>query len=712
MNRKLVNGFLTLAVAFGGAVTFTSCKDEDFRSDLEFEQSALQAQIDALRNVTRDQFRANLDKWLDALTGSYTEYGFNSYEEVLAAIKDAEDAMEIFQSLYDNILEGKALTEDQKKFVQGLSDWMNQNTFPNYDWFKQIYTNQKNIYVNQKNIENLMKRASSVDVNGTYNHVFGSLNLPIGLQTTILATYVVDGTNMGYAFPTGASATYLADESDINATNYGYEMLSIIKGLAPTNAPGLTTNMVEKGNYTNAGAYGNMGSAYVNINPTSVNFAGSNMVELVNSVGDVVFQNSDLKVLNNPDELKFGYTRAEEGSGVYKVNVNANDNVEVFDMKDATSYLTDVKDAIKDRSKSDIADLGKKLFDALNNKLDALAVKVSWQENEPTGEFNADNTPVTKPVVNSVLSTFDLAAAVVHPLSYGTPLNDAMDWDKISSKIKTFSPLEDYLDKISNKLTLENPNISGKTGELEINVTVVGNKVLLSYQDENGMTYTTELDYSAFGVDADPDNIAKFVEDILGVENDMLNATVIANLNQAIDDLNMELEKYISKVDDIKDYIDRIKNSSKIDYADKLIDVYNKIAMKAKKFLSNPEKYLQIVGLYETEDGDFHRMTTDPKGVGVEGGIKVIVANYTADVLVPSYLKYVAITAVNGDESAATLKSANEAAGDFANVVYPGNTMRFPLDLSTFSGKTLRITAASVDYSGVISMSNYYVAVK
>ena len=78
MNRKLLNGLLVLTVAAGGVGTFTSCKDEDFRSQ-EIQLSSLQAQIDALRGITDQEFYDNLkelfDEWVKVVEGEPGEPG-------------------------------------------------------------------------------------------------------------------------------------------------------------------------------------------------------------------------------------------------------------------------------------------------------------------------------------------------------------------------------------------------------------------------------------------------------------------------------------------------------------------------------------------------------------------------------------------------------------------------------------------------------------
>ncbi|MCH5226611.1 MAG: hypothetical protein J1F16_02140 [Muribaculaceae bacterium] len=718
MNRKLLNGLLVLAVATGGVGTFTSCKDDDFRNDVLFTESILQAQINAIKGVSDADFQLALEEWLNNWTENIKNSGFEDYPQMVQATTAMYD-------IYTAILSDK-LTPAASQYVDKLYNWMFNNEIQASDWYDLIFT-----------LAN--KRATSVAVNRTYNPVFGSIDLPIGLHTTVLGTYIVDSDKpLGYTFPTDlVDVDYLA----IAKTDAYADALNVIAGLNPVNAL-----KIEKGAYTDGGKYGNMGAAYVNINPSSINFAeGNYTVKLINTVGETALSSEDvavegegddnegavmaLELMVNDDVLKFGYTRAddeEEGetstaaTGIYRLNANAyaDANIETFDLNDGVDFLSDVADAIKDRTISNIAYIGEQLYKKLNNRLEAYAVEVSWEENvvdQTTGVATGTQT-------NSVLSNFDVAAAVIHPLSYGTDINSALGSSVTSKRLPTFSPLRDYLTRIQNKITVDFTEIDGidYIKSLDLNVKLENGKIVFTYVNNEGKTVSGYFDYDLGQINATEAQLSAFVSDLFAALDQELtgaiNSQVITDLNNSIENINKQLKDYSAKMDDFNQSIDRIKNSSKFDYAEKLVDAWNRLAEKLNNIIADPNHYLQVAAIYSDGEGHYHHLSTamdDPTIVSpADGGdsFEILASSYTGDVVVPSYQKYLAITKLNNADATA---ADNTKAGEMLNTVYPGDTMRFPVKVNGFnSGDVLQLTYVSVDYHGMCSMQNYYVKVK
>ena len=701
MNRKLLNGLLVLAVAAGGVGTFTSCKDENFSNPVE--SLSLQAQLDAIRQITDTQFQANLDaylqKWLNNWTASASSNGFSSYDEMVQA---ANAMNQIYQSILSDTLSPEA-----EKYVQALYNWMFKGgEITKNDWYDMIVA--------------LANRASSVELNQTINPVFGSVNLPIGLKTTVLASYLYKGdATAEYMFPTqvrdvqGGMSHLALNFAQIQSN---IDALNTIQTLAAGKAVEL-----KNGTYTMGDGYGSMGAAYVNINPSSLDFAGSKNVQLVNSKDEVLLDaaNGDLVVENNQDLLSFGTTRDDQ-TGVYKVNANVSSNFAenggvTIDFDDAKDFVSDVKAAIKDRTISNIAYVGEQLYKRVNNLLPAYALKVWWEEPVMGTEGYTGTT------VNSVRSAYDIAAAVIHPLSYGTPMSDAFGQAGLKGKhLPTFSSLEYYLDKIQNKLTINVGKFDSVDDvKIEFEVKIEDGKVIFTYPGPDGYDITGEADYDADGIQVSDSELTSFVNAVLEACNYELSASIneqiVKQINDAIDDINKQVQDLVAQMGSFSSYIDRIKNSSKLEYADKLVDVYNRFATYVNKFLANPDHYLQVAMIYSDGAGHYHHLSTDskcPTYVDPAKGdaIELLATSYTGDVVVPSYAKYVAITKVNNRE--ATVDD-NAKGGEMLNVVLPGVTQRVPVKVSGFNkGDVLKITYLSVDYHGLCSMRNYYVKVK
>ena len=685
MNRKLLNGLLVLAVAAGGVGTFTSCKDENFRNQVLVGQEVLQAQIDAIRGVSDEQFKENLKTWLNNWTNEASKGGFSGYEDMV----QASDAM---YSIYQSILSDGPLTDAAQEYIDALYRWLFDGEGINKsDWYEMIDA-----------LAN--KRASSIDINQTINPVFGSINLPIGLKTTVLSSYMFKGTGVDYVFP-----TQIGDQSHlaIEPSEAEKASLAVIKDLNPSGAQNLS-----EANYTMAAGYGNMGAVYANINPSSIDFSANPKVQLVNSLDEVLLdaQDGDLVVENNTDLLSFGYTRGTQ-TGVYKINANVSANYKgvTVDLDKTVDYVSDIKEAIYDKSISNIAYLGEILYKKINNLLPAYALKVWWEE-PVLGTTN-------ETIINSVHSSFDLAAAVIHPLSYGTDVQAALGQAGLNRRLPMFSPLREYLETIGNKLSISFEEIEPiKDVNIDLYLTIADGYVY-AYYDDDHTTPAACFPYDLNGIIIPNGALDSLLNAILdGADwelNDAINEQIVAQVNDAIDEINKNLALYNAKVGD---FLSFIEDSKYYDVASRLVDIYNDFAKRVNHVLENPNHYLQVAAIYSAGDGRYHHLSTDPKDptrvAPANGGdaIEILASSYTGDVVVPSYAKYVAITGINGGPAKI---SDNAKAGEKVNTVLPGQVHRVPVKVNGFnSGDVLTITYVSVDYHGVCSMQNYYVMVK
>ena len=869
MNRKLLNGLLVLTVAAGGVGTFTSCKDEDFRSQ-EIQLSSLQAQIDALRGITDQEFYDNLkelfDEWVkvvegepgepgkdgvgkdgqdgkdalvltlkpallsvatgengDVVAGIYTSTAqvYQGYEEsadwtyeILAddldgvnatidgnvitvtnltsaygaltvqatktvdgipvalrnilVVQQSNSAVDLedwltsansWTSLYSNpygwtyqqfveagvkmmgyftdIQMGNYDGEDIAAIVNGLYGMMYEHIFPEKSWFNKIMTSD--VYVN-----NLIQRATSVSISQTINPVFGTINLPIGLNTMVLAGYDYSSKEGSYEFPAQAM-THMASGSPVNDDpNFdAVAWANILKAVAGTTSEALPEG-VDFTKVSEASQFGNLGGAVLTINPYSVDFSDDSKytVSLVNSKMEEVLDgvdeegNAALSLSTYEGTLTWGASRGDN-TGVYALKANATVgnfskllvDVEQSELKNA------VKRAWEEKTLSNIADMGKKVFDVLNNKVDALAVKVAWNEEVPVldadgnavlvnigSDFAPEWAAQTETVENYVLSDFDLAAVVAHPLSYNTiPADKSLS----DHRLRKLSPLADYLDRINNKinLTFERPTYVDM-----VTLYIYVQDGVVYFFDSNDIdvenfNFEDNIDkilgtgtYTADGVNLTDEELSILANALISNYNNAIVYTdVVKSINDAVDSINNALDQFEGKVEDIKDIIQRIKDSDKLSYADRLIDLYNAVAERVNNFLAQPAHYLQVMAIYSASDGP-HHLSTDyyaPTHFKYEAGkgFTVFATSYNGDVVIPSFQKWVGITQVNGQ----TVTDAN-AGQEYLNKVLPGRQQRvgvyFTSALEKYIGKTLTLTYVSVDYRGMCSMQNYYITIE
>lgn len=766
MNRKLLNGLLVLAVAAGGVGTFTSCKDQSIDGDLELNQIDLNRQIDAIRQITDAEFKANLKAWLDGLTkDNSAPYGWDYDHLVQAAAA--------MYGIYDDILNGKITAgSDADKYIKNLWDWICDNYIESSEWWQdldqRISDNADAIAAMQELIDWLMSnnasQVTSIGLSQTFNPVTGTVNLPIGLNSMLLATYVYDGAGMN--FPS-AGLSHLYDATAYSEVEIN-RLSSVISGL-------VEDKEINVLGFTDGGETGNMGEAIITLNPSNVDFSN-----IASSIQIGTIENGEWKaVLDGANEeelsihpyggnLNMGFTSRDgesENTGVYSIYANATEeNWETMkvELKNKSELLSAIKDAIKDHSISDMAHLGDVIYKNLENIMPAYAVKVSWDETvakrDENGNVvtNEDGSVVTEQVTNSVVSDFKLGVATVHPLAYTTGLGFSVD-----KSLPIFSTITEYFERYFDSLRadlhidlgdlggymhIESQDVDVTIDRNEISVSLEGTKIYGAEKHEtNGEVYYTPSDevIGVLGEDAgfslvfdnqtgkytavgDLSAFAQSIQDALNAE--VANTQdIIDQVNALIDDINQQMVDLQAQVDSELDRIlDRIHDSAmnKLDKADRLVEIYNKIASRVNAFLANPNHYLQVLMAYNAGDGMHHLSTamasptvvSGASKVGNNAGIEFFATSYNGDILVPSYKKYVAITQawdMNGNEvSTSELKSLNDEAAGNINQVLEGRQQRICMAVSKLVGYKLQVTYLSLDYAGSCSMQQYYVYVK
>ncbi len=585
--------------------------------------------------------------------------------------------------------------------------------------------------------EFIEKHISSVVLNGAYSPVVGYFNLPTGVKSNILAAYY--GNANDFHFPTTRTVYNVAGSAAF--TDADFELLGIKE--VPQSG----------GVYVAPGA--NAGKVYMTINPAEVSLDGKEFT-LVNSLGE----ESPAKILNvkkSNDKLAFGYTRAG-AVALYEAEAR----IEAKDVADAKirMELSDLKDALKDvvtvKDGVNVTNLITTLYASVNNIADAHAVQAVWTD--------------TEGAAHTVYSDYALATVAIKPLGYNFMADVNLQSfpgyhrgmnlvNRVFDRVGTISIPDLGLSNLSAKL--ESINFGGAIGEyiefnvkysdvikkeipfqttvevelplndieLKIPVPIEGQEIHTGAYDINGNeiiveieSSTVEVDYTIKAEDIAEGSTSVTIDEIIEVEIPVefevpvkiATEDVLGDLGgtlDSLDDLMAEVNSMIAnlngKVETVEDYI----NAAKDKVQNELNKYLDKINSGLCKVVNSFNDALQPTMLVSTVDG--FSMLSSIKGAPTtidKASAVLVPTSFTAEILAPASMKYVAVTNafdVNGKADTDAAKAANT--GDLNTTLDGGvRTVQF----NGQSGYTYEITYSAADYYGMISTTKYYVRVK
>lgn len=262
------------------------------------------------------------------------------------------------------------------------------------------------------------KQITNIIIQQVYNPVFGTVAVPAGVSTNILLGCYGEASK-AFAFPSKSFGV-----APILERNAGDVLVS---------------NFVEN-SATNANDSADLGTVYVTVNPTDVDFTGFNGFKLVNSQ-DVESPIALGNVKKSDVTLHFGYTRAAN-NGFYETTARVAANkaasaqaitVDKHAIKDALVelYNTRSKAQIKTTAKDVATTVFKTAKDVLN--LDAQGLKASWTDNY--GE-------------HAVISQYAVASTTYKPLVFNS--FDAITGKQISN-VPGYAQATKLIDKVHDK---------------------------------------------------------------------------------------------------------------------------------------------------------------------------------------------------------------------------------------------------------------------
>ena len=583
----------------------------------------------------------------------------------------------------------------------------------------------------------LEDQITSVVLNGAYSPVVGYFNLPTGVKSNILAAYYGEAND--FHFPTTRTVYNVAGSAAF--TDADFKLL------------GITEVEQAGGTYVAPGA--NAGKVYMTINPAEVDLEDKTF-SLVNSLGETSPATLSRPVVSN-DKLAFGYTRDgavalyEAEARIEAENIaDAKIRMELSDLKDALKDVVTVKDGVN------VTNLITTLYASVNNIADAHAVQAVWTDAEGAA--------------HTVYSDYALATVAIKPLGYNFMADVNLQSfpgyhrgmnlvNRVFDRVGTISIPDLGLSNLSAKL--ESINFGGAIGEyiefnvkysdvikkeipfqttvevelplndieLKIPVPIEGQEIHTGAYDINGdeiiveiESSTVEVDYTIKAEDIAEGSTSVTIDEIIEVEIPVefevpvkiATEDVLGDLGgtlDSLDDLMAEVNSMIAnlngKVETVEDYI----NAAKDKVQNELNKYLDKINSGLCKVVNSFNDALQPTMLVSTADG--FSMLSSIKGAPTtidKASAVLVPTSFTAEILAPASMKYVAVTNAydaNGKADADAAKAANT--GDLNTTLDGGvRTVQF----NGQSGYTYEITYSAADYYGMISTTKYYVKVK
>lgn len=577
--------------------------------------------------------------------------------------------------------------------------------------------------------DRLNKLITGIIVQAVYNPLFGTFSMPMGIQSNMLLNYYGRYTGVkDLKFPSLTPSTEMPMLTQTEVDNLG----SILNN----------AETIKSGEFL---MDGNMGKVYLTINPNNVNLSGVNLtLETSNGTpGRVELRN----VQSSWENLTFGYSRAN-GNGFYEADAVlplTAGNINNTEFKLADGLKDAVKDILKDRTKANVFNLMKTVFQTINQDLPAYAVKSSWTANDGQGEKEY-----------AVYSNYNIAAVTFRPLSYNTYRGQS-----IGVHFKHHGPLSDVKELLNKLIKTDRFHFSLKANvsinpvnvrfhldriddiTLNFNGTINAHSDGLEFDiyDDNG-TYLGKGHTGPVTIPVNGADLTEFLDQLAGQVKDIINDQLPIWDQQMHDEFNRAMNDLIGQVNgevnstlkdleaNVNSQIDKIINDFKNDIANKtqglvnnlnkFLDKYNQAIDKINDFMADPNHYLQVALLYNTGSGNLHRLSNaqdDPTILNPDGGnsIELIATSYSAEIAAPAYRKFVAISEAWDNTGKALSASQIQALNQGGNIgqVLTGRAKRIALPTDKMkSGYTYQIVYVGLDYHGYTSTERFYVRMK
>ena len=671
--------------------------------------------------------------------------------------KDGQDGKDYDPEVLKNYVELKIY---QAK-IAALSNLIAENKIAaaQAQSYVEALENQVNYFLSAINdrIDNLI---TDIILNQTWNPIFGSINLPVGLATTITANYYgVSTADLEFPFNQNHQTVTNSGIADItadvfNGLNDGLQKFEVKEGVTYMN---------------DENGVGTLGKLYLSLNPAEIDAASGKInYSLVNSKGEAA-PVEKIELAKYDEALKFGITRSEGNVYVAPIKVTA-ENAPALAIPVESGLKSAMKDALKDHTKADLVALAKVLVNQMKDLGPAYALKATWETKttDPSKVTSSNGSVTVQDSINlsqtnygfdlptgtktnTYIGKYEIAASTLHPLGYNFMEGMGADKDVLPTIGSIKEAVDKVLDDMKSKIVI-NTGVTGfewKEVNLEFkDVTFDPTEIVISLEglkvgegeDAQDVTFADGSQKIVLGYNPDGtvdtnetalngliESIAEAINTQLGDETnpDSLMAQIKNNLISQVNDMCDSINEQLAGIDaaisgSINTSINNIKDmlAGKLGRLDSFINKYNSLAERINKVLKNPNHYLQVAMLYEDANGAYHQLSDNvnaPTRVKAgSGALDLLATSLTGEIIAPSCKKYVAVGRVwNGKTPVAYADAAKDLnSTEFINEVASGNQIQFSLDGSKMKkGYKYEIIYSSLDFNGYTSTRTFYVVV-
>ena len=540
--------------------------------------------------------------------------------------------------------------------------------------------------------EVMRAEVTGIEIQATYNPIFGTFSYPIGVQSNILGAYYGICDVQLVKFPASdATPSQIASWATKAPAITKDELEAIFDGEYFVREKN-DTMMIE-------GA-GNAGKLYLTVNPSNVIMDGKEFTLRAsdNSVSKVAL--SPLETCT--EQLKWGYNRAASANGFYVATAeikkeSVNDVALSFNLKGMAKQIQSMMSDWSKTSASDIAKLALTIHDGLKTDVPRLGVQAQWKD-----ELGWKN----------YVSKYDVAAVSVKPLGFDFLLTEdesgnvvPMDFsqgivkfkNKLTAKEKAVSA--ELINKIAKLVAFE-LNLGAITQE-NIEITPDGKIYVIVSSATKPLTLTIAKGslYNTTTV------VVPAADKELTITDDNK-----INITPLFDEINKAIQTKLAEVqNEANGAVNKVLN--------KILDIENKIFGKVEAIAKNPNRYIQpaLVGKCD-QLGFFYPSRDFLAPTQIKRGQKIMFypTTLTGEVVAPAFKKYVAVCGawdVNNIYDTKPAKQFNTG----LNTVFNGAdyNMSKPIEYTVDApaGTVLEFIYECLGYNGKVAGKKYYIEV-